>query len=125
MFNRTSGGSPFARTRRASGRSSSEVANAHRSVIVKSPFFDVVYDIHATATWQYRTGNSIEVIAMGISTKTVTNVANHCNRSAEWVRYHADRGNIPYVRAKFGSRTVRLFNSHSLRVAKKLAGAAQ
>ena len=125
MFNRTSGGSPLARTRRASGRSSNEVANAQRSVIVKSLFFDVVYDIHATAPWQYPTGNSIEVVAMTKSTKTVTNVANHCNRSAEWVRYHADRGNIPFVQAKIGSRSVRLFNSHSLRVAKKLAGAAQ
>ena len=80
---------------------------------------------------------------MPMPSKTVTSVANVCNRSAEWVRYHADRGNIPCVKTRIGNRTVRLpirnipcvktrignrtvrlFDEKALRVAKKLAGGA-
>ena len=116
---------PFANSITAVGRSSSSLQNSTGSlicVIVKHHFFDVVHDIHVTAAWQHLTNNSIEVIALSNPTKTVTNVANVCNRSAEWVRYHADRGNIPCVQAKIGNRSIRLFDRNGLRIAKKLAG---
>ena len=54
---------------------------------------------------------------------TATNVANACSRSTEWVRYHADRGRIPFEWARMGNRGVRLFTRKGLEVAKRLAEA--
>ena len=77
------------------------------------------------ATWQHLTIDSNEVIVMSNPTNTVSTVANLCNRSAEWVRYHADRGNIPCVQAKIGNRSIRLFDDKGLKAAKKLATVAK
>lgn len=59
---------------------------------------------------------------MSTPNKTVSNVANLCNRSAEWVRYHADRGQIPCTRTRIGNKQIRLFDANSIKIAKRLAG---
>ncbi len=53
---------------------------------------------------------------------TATNIANACSRSAEWVRYNADRGRIPFTWARMGTKGVRIFSKKGLQVAKRLAG---
>ena len=51
---------------------------------------------------------------------TATIIANACDMSTEWVRYHADRGRIPHVRARMGKREVRIFDNKGLKAAQRL-----
>ena len=50
---------------------------------------------------------------------TATNIANACDMSTEWVRYHADRGRIPHARARMGKREVRIFDKKGLKAAQR------